>query len=100
MMTHEELITELSRRLDWPEIKVAELLEAAVEVMNEKLMENNSLSLPELGEFITRRRTEYISMNPETGERWLMPPSVELIFEAAPELKEQLTGKVKEKTLS
>jgi len=100
MMTHEELITELSRRLDWPEIKVTEILEAAVKVMNEKLMENNSLSLPDLGDFITRRRTEYISVNSETGERWLMPPSVELLFEAASELKEQLAGKVKEKTLS
>jgi len=99
MMTHEELITELSRRLDWPETKVMEIMDAAVTVMNEKLMENNSLSLPDLGDFITRRRTEYISVNPETGERWLMPPSVELLFEAAPELKEQLADKIKE-TLS
>ena len=99
MMTHEELISELSRRLDWPETKVMEIMDAAVTVMNEKLMENNSLSLPDLGDFITRRRTEYISVNPETGERWLMPPSVELLFEAAPELKEQLADKIKE-TLS
>ncbi|MBK5195725.1 MAG: HU family DNA-binding protein [Proteiniphilum sp.] len=95
-MTHEELITELSQRLNWPEPKVAETLEAAVTVMNAKLSENNPLSLPNLGDFITRRKTEYISVNPDTKERWLIPPAVELLFEAAPELKEQLLNDMKE----
>lgn len=90
MMTNEELITELSRRLNWPETKVAETLEAAVEVMNAKLTENIPLSLQDLGDFITRRKTEYISVHPENNERWLIPPAIELLFEAAPELKERL----------
>ncbi|MBF6629155.1 MAG: HU family DNA-binding protein [Proteiniphilum sp.] len=90
MMTNEELITELSRRLNWPETKVAETLEAAVEVMNAKLTENIPLSLQDLGDFITRRKTEYISVNPRNNERWLIPPAIELLFEAAPELKERL----------
>jgi len=89
-MTNEELITELSRRLNWPETKVAETLEAAVEVMNAKLTENIPLSLQDLGDFITRRKTEYISVNPRNNERWLIPPAIELLFEAAPELKERL----------
>lgn len=90
MMTNEELITELSRRLNWPETKVVETLEAAVEVMNAKLTENIPLSLQDLGDFITRRKTEYISVNPRNNERWLIPPAIELLFEAAPELKERL----------
>ena len=90
MMTNEELITELSRCLNWPETKVAETLEAAVEVMNAKLTENIPLSLQDLGDFITRRKTEYISVNPRNNERWLIPPAIELLFEAAPELKERL----------
>ena len=96
MMTHDELITELSRRLEWPESKVKETLEAAVTVMNAKLTENSPLSLPELGDFITRRKTEYISVNPETEERWLIPPAIELLFEAAPELKERLLNNIQE----
>jgi len=96
MMTHDELITELSRRLEWPEPKVRETLEAVVTVMNAKLTENSPLSLPELGDFITRRKTEYISVNPETEERWLIPPAIELLFEAAPELKERLLSNIQE----
>ena len=96
MMTHDELITELSRRLEWPEPKVMETLEAVVTVMNAKLTENSPLSLPELGDFITRRKTEFISVNPETQERWLIPPAIELLFEAAPELKERLLNNIQE----
>jgi len=95
-MTNEELITKLSQRLNWQEPKVAEMLEAAVTVMNAKLADNIPLTLPDLGNFITRRKTEYISVNPETKERWLIPPAIELLFEAAPELKEQLIKNVKE----
>ncbi len=95
MMTHEELITELSHRLNWPEPKVAEMLEAAVEVMNAQLADNNPITLANLGDFITRRKTEYISVHPENNERWLIPPAIELLFEAAPELKEQLINNVK-----
>ena len=96
MMTHEELITELSGRLDWPEPKVAEMLEAAVTVMNAQLADNNPITLAHLGDFITRRKTEYISVHPENNERWLIPPAIELLFEAAPELKEKLLNNLQE----
>lgn len=94
-MTHEMLITELSQRLGWTEQKVAETLETAITVMNTKLAESKPLSLPNLGDFITRRKTEYISVHPATKERWLIPPAIELLFEVAPELKEQLINNVK-----
>lgn len=94
MMTHQELIIELSHRLKWPEKRVAEVLEAAVVTMNGRLSEQSRLTMPGLGDFATRKRTEYISVNPETNERYLIPPAVELLFEVDAELKEKLKSKL------
>jgi len=83
------MITTLTTRLGWPEAKVSELLRATAEVIGNQLSEPGTLSLPGVGDLISRKNREYISLDPETGERYLMPPAVDLVFRLAPELKEQ-----------
>jgi len=82
-MTYEELITIISRKLEWPESQTATLLETISGMLNEKLLENVSVSIDDFGTFKTRVRPEFISFNPETKERFLMPPAVEVVFEPA-----------------
>lgn len=79
-MTHNETTATLIDRLGWPQTKVNELLQATAEAMGEHLSEPGTLSLPGVGRLISRKQREYISLNPETGERTLMPPAVELDF--------------------
>lgn len=90
-MTHDETTSILANRLDWTETKVNELMQATAEVMGEYLSEPGTLTLPGVGRLISRKQREYISLNPETGERTLMPPAVELEFKLSPALKEQFS---------
>ncbi|HHT34858.1 MAG: HU family DNA-binding protein [Proteiniphilum sp.] len=87
-MTHDEMITTLSSRLGWSEAKANELLKAATEVIGDHLSEPGTLSLPLLGELISRKKREYISLDPATGARYLMPPATELNFRVAPQFRE------------
>lgn len=90
-MTHDETTSILANRLDWTETKVNELMQATAEVMGEYLSEPGTLTLPGVGRLISCKQREYISLNPETGERTLMPPAVELEFKLSPALKEQFS---------
>ena len=67
-MTNKELITELSERLGWTQIKVSEVLAETIEQMNTKLAENASITIPNFGVFQTRKKSERISVNPRSEE--------------------------------
>lgn len=95
-MTDKSFIEELALRLHKTEAEISGLLEATVDALNEKLSENTQISIENFGVFKTRKNPEYISVNPETHERYLVPPAVEILFESAPELKEYLKNDIKE----
>jgi nucleoid DNA-binding protein len=82
-MTHEELITTVSRQLDWPESQTTRLLGTLTALLKEKLLENLPVSIDDFGIFSTCLRPEFISLNPETKERYLIPPAIEVVFEHA-----------------
>ncbi len=87
-MTHNETLSSLTNRLGWSDAKVNELLKAVAEVIGDNLSEPGTIVVPGVGELISHKQREYVSLNPETGERTLMPPAVEVSFRLAPELKE------------
>ena len=89
-MTHKELIAEMARRLGFTQSKVSDLLDATVGELNEKLSENTQILIPHFGVFETRKRSERISVNFQTQQRFLVPPSVVAIFKPASGIKEQL----------
>lgn len=89
-MTHKELISEMAQRLGLSQSKVSDLLDATVCELNEKLSENTQIFIPHFGVFETRKRSERISVNPQTQQRFLVPPSVVAIFKPASDIKEQL----------
>ncbi len=89
-MTHKEFVSEMAQRLDLTQSKVSDLLDATVTVLNEKLSENTQISVQNFGVFETRKRAERISVNPQTQERYLVPPSIVATFKPASGIKEQL----------
>ncbi|MDD3356990.1 MAG: HU family DNA-binding protein [Dysgonamonadaceae bacterium] len=88
-MTNKELITELSERLGWTQIKVSEVLAETIEQMNTKLAENASITIPNFGVFQTRKKSERISVNPQTQQRFLVPPKISVNFKPSTILKEK-----------
>ncbi|MDO5664679.1 MAG: HU family DNA-binding protein [Bacteroidia bacterium] len=89
-MTHKELISEMAQHLDFTQSKVSDLLDATVNVFNEKLSENTQISIQNFGVFETRKKSELISVNPQTKQRYLVPPSIVVIFKSTSSIKEQL----------
>ncbi len=88
-MTNKELVAQLSEQLGWTQVKVSEVLADTVEILSTKLAEDATISIPNYGVFETRKRAERISVNPQTKERFLVPPKITVAFKPAPNLKEK-----------
>lgn len=82
-MTREDLVSRLSERLGWAEPSTAKVLEALIDTVVEELLAGNRIDISDFGLFQTRKQSEYILVDREANERYLMPPSLEVVFEAA-----------------
>ena len=89
-MTHKELIAELAKRLDWTQTKVSDTLDVLVNEMNEILSQDDQIVIPNFGVFGTKKRDERISVNPQTQQRYLVPPTIVATFKPAVAIKDEL----------
>lgn len=80
-MTNEDLIAKIAQRLDWTDIAVSEVLDAVIDVIKAELLESNRIIIDDFGVFFTRIQSEYILVDSETNDRYLIPPVVEVDFE-------------------
>ena len=88
-MTNKEFIAELSEQLEWTQVKVSEVLADTVDIISSRLADNATITIPNFGVFETRKRSERISVNPQTKQRFLVPPKICVNFRAASNLKEK-----------
>ncbi|NLC50329.1 MAG: HU family DNA-binding protein [Bacteroidales bacterium] len=88
-MTNKELVAELSDQLGWTQVRVSEVLAQTVEQLNSNLAINATITIPNFGTFQTRKRAERISVNPQTQQRFLVPPKISVNFKPASVLKEK-----------
>lgn len=89
-MTHKELIAEMAQRLDTTQTRISEIMEAFVEVTSSKLAEENQILIQNFGLFETKKRSERIAVNPQTQQRYLVPPTIVATFKPAAGLKDEL----------
>lgn len=88
-MTHDDFITEVARRLEWPEEKMTGIIGTILEAVSAELKLNNPVLIEGFGTLKTDIQSEYILVNPEMKERHLMPPSVKVVFESLLDEKEE-----------
>ena len=88
-MTNKELIAQLSERLGWTQIKVSEVLAQTIEQVNAQLANNSLITIQNFGVFQTRKKAERISVNPQTQQRFLVPPKITVHFKPSSILKEK-----------
>ncbi len=88
-MTNKELIAELSERLGWTQVKVSEILAHAVDQINADLANNSLITIQNFGTIQTKKRAERISVNPQTKQRFLVPPKISVHFKPSSALKEK-----------
>lgn len=89
-MTNKELIAELAKRLDLTQIQAGKLLEDAVSVISDNLVEVNSVNIQGFGLFETKKKQERVSVNPVTKQRFLVPPKLTPVFRPGQVVKEKL----------
>lgn len=89
-MTNEDFLTELSHRLNWTTSKTSATLTMAVSIMNEKLSEGVQISLQDFGVFDTQKESEYIFVDSDTQQRFLVPPNIIAVFNPAAAFEEKI----------
>ncbi len=95
-MDNETLINEVAQSLNIPEEKVSEMVSLTVRFLTEKLAENTQVVIENFGVFQPQKKSEYILRDPESGERHLMPPHVEVGFKPAPQWEKRIIEKSEE----
>lgn len=89
-MNTKELISELKKRLNHDKDKVDVLLDSTVKIIEQELLNNNSVGIQGFGVFDVRKKEERISVNPITKQRMLVPPKLTLSFKPSTTLKERI----------
>ncbi len=89
-MTHKELVAELASRLGWTQTKTASIIDSAVEIIGNNLAESNTINIQGFGVFEARIRQERISVNPNTKQRFLVPPKITPAFRPGQSVKDKL----------
>jgi DNA-binding protein HU-beta len=68
-------------------------VDAFVNVMTERLKDNDQLNISGFGVLEAKMRKERLSVNPKTGQRFLVPPKVVPSFRPSSKLKEKFNEK-------
>ncbi len=88
-MNNKEFITKLAKRCGISPADTVTNVETFVDVITERLKENDQLNISGFGVLEVKMRKERLSVNPKTGQRFLVPPKVVPAFRPSNKLKEK-----------
>jgi DNA-binding protein HU-beta len=92
-MNNKEFITKLVKRCNVTIAEATTNVDALVNVMTDRLKENDQLNISGFGVLEVKMRKERLSVNPKTGQRFLVPPKVVPSFRPSNKLKEKFNEK-------
>lgn len=92
-MNNKEFITKLAKRCNITIGEATANVDAFVNVMTERLKDNDQLNISGFGVLEAKMRKERLSVNPKTGQRFLVPPKVVSSFRPSSKLKEKFNEK-------
>ncbi len=88
-MNNKEFITKLAKRCGISPADIVTNVETFVDVITERLKDNDQLNISGFGVLEVKMRKERLSVNPKTGQRFLVPPKVVPAFRPSNKLKEK-----------
>lgn len=88
-MNNKEFTSELSHRLGYNLKDTSDLIASLLSDMTKQLEEGNVISIQGFGTFEVKKKTERISVNPNTKQRMLVPPKLVLTYKPSTLLKEK-----------
>ena len=88
-MNNREFITKLAKKCGMTPTETAANVDKFVETLTERLKENDQLNISGFGVLEVKMRNERLSVNPKTGQRFLVPPKIVPSFRPSNKLKEK-----------
>ena len=88
-MNNKEFITKLAKRSGLSPADTTASIETFVGVITERLKENDQINISGFGVLEVKMRNERLSVNPKTGQRFLVPPKIVPSFRPSNKLKEK-----------
>ena len=88
-MNNKEFITKLAKRSGLSAADTTASIETFVGVIKERLKENDQINISGFGVLEVKMRNERLSVNPKTGQRFLVPPKIVPSFRPSNKLKEK-----------
>lgn len=88
-MNNKEFISKLAKKCGISATEAGANVESFVAVMTERLKENDQLNVSGFGVFEVKMRKERVSVNPKTGQRFLVPPKIVPAFRPSSKLKDK-----------
>ncbi|MFH1262662.1 MAG: HU family DNA-binding protein [Pseudomonadota bacterium] len=73
-----------------PRVAIAEMVEAAFELIAKGVKRDGKFTYPGFGAFLLRKRNARAGRNPKTGEPLTIPANQTASFRAAPKLRQSL----------
>lgn len=65
------------------------MVDAIVALVTERLKENDQINISGFGVLEAKKRNERLSVNPKTGQRFLIPPKIVPAFRPSSKLKDK-----------
>ena len=88
-MNNKDFITRLSKRCGVTPVETAANVETLINVMTECLKNGDQINLSGFGVLETKMKKERVSVNPKTGQRFLVPPKIQPSFRPSSKLKDK-----------
>lgn len=89
-MESKELINSVAEKISCSPAEVNKMTDALIEVIKERCGLLDVVAIPGFGAFGANKYEEKIVVNPETGKRKLVPPSIVLNFKPSALLKSKM----------
>lgn len=88
-MNNKEFIGTLAKRCGMTTAEASAGIDSFVAIMTERLKENDQLNISGFGVLEVKMRKERVSVNPKTGQRFLVPPKIVPSFRPSSKLKDK-----------
>ena len=89
-MNNKDFITELTRRTGLRNSEVQRMVDSIVGAMGDRFLDGDAVQLSNLGTFEVKKKLERIIVNPNTGQRMLVPPKLVLSFKPSSEWRDKI----------
>ncbi len=79
-MNNKEFIADLAARTGLRQDETQRMMNTLITAMGDSFLEGDSIQLTGFGQFEVKKKLERVMINPNTGQRMLVPPKLVLSF--------------------